>query len=71
MIMAPLDIHATERHIEMGSFVRIEHPHKTTVVTAGSVFVLYDEVECLTFRQATDGWCGMKCMKQITQVQTI
>ena len=55
----------------MGATVRVEHPHKTTVVTAGSVFVLYDEFECLSFRQTTDGRRWMECVKQITQMLTI
>ena len=35
------------------------------------MFIPYDEIERLTFRQSTDGRRGMECVKQITQMLTI
>ena len=69
--MVALDVHAAQRHIEMGLLLRIEHAHKTTVIATGRMFIMNDEFKSLAFRQSAYGRCGMEDMQQIAQMLAI
>jgi hypothetical protein len=71
VIMIPLDIHTTERHVEMGVADRVEHTHESTIITARRMLILNDEVEGLPLWQTTDSRGGMKCMEQVAEMMTI